>query len=195
MIQPPAFPYHLDAFAPHISRETVERHCAHHAACVRKINACLLGTSHEGKFLEDLIRERVLFNDACHAWNHDFYWSSMKPGGGGRPRGELAELIRLSFGDFARFKERFTSAALRLGQGWVWVVRRPDGNLDVMTTETASPLGADGLTPILVCDVWEHAYYLDHRTRADYVAAWWELVDWDFAERNLLAKFGAVMAL
>lgn len=189
-------PYAADALAPHLTRHTLESHQAHQAHHVQALRAGLAGTHHASKPIEQLIRERVLYNDACQVWNHAFYWSSMRPAGGGAPTGELGELVRLSFGDFERFKQAFRTVASCVTPGWVWVVRRIDGNLDVVRTDAASLLAADGVTPILVCDLWEHAYYLDYQSaRDDYLDAWWRLVDWDFAERNLVQAYGAVISL
>ncbi len=197
MIQLAPLPFAFDALAPHISEEALRMHYEHQEEYVRKINDLLAGTPHERKSVEELIRDRVVYNDACQVWNHDFSWNSMSPRGGGRPRGALGELIRLSFGGFSRFQKKFNYvAAGTFGPGWTWLVRRVDGNLDVMRTDAASIFDAGRFTPVLVCDVWEHAYYLDYRNaRKEYVAAWWELVDWSFAEANLVGRFGAVMTI
>jgi len=188
-IEHPALPYALDALAPHISRETLElHHGKHHAGYVRKLNAAIEGTPHAGKDLETLIAEGVAFNAAAQTWNHGFYWNSMRPGGGGAPSGRIAAAIDASFGSFASFREAFSGvAAGHFASGWAWLARDAAGQLEVVETHDAGTLaGNDALTPLLVCDVWEHAYYVDYRNaRGAYLEAWWNLVNWDFANANL----------
>ncbi|MEZ6186254.1 MAG: Fe-Mn family superoxide dismutase [Planctomycetota bacterium] len=188
-IQQPALPYAFDALAPHLSQETLELHYGkHHAGYVSKLNAAIEGTPHAAKDLETLIRERVAFNNAAQTWNHTFYWNSMSPSGGGAPQGPIAEAIEASFGGFAALQERFNAVAGgHFASGWAWLARNAGGGLEVLDTHDAETLACrDGVTPLLVCDVWEHAYYVDYRNaRGDYVKAWWELVNWDFANANL----------
>ncbi len=186
----PALPYAKDALAPHISAETLEfHHGKHHAGYVNKLNGFVeADPSLAGKSLEELITttEGGVFNNAAQVWNHTFYWNSMSPNGGGEPTGALAEAIARDFGSFAAFKDAFSKAAAgRFGSGWAWLVKDADGKLSVMSTANAGNPLTDGLTPILTCDVWEHAYYIDYRNaRPKYVEAWWNLVNWDFASAN-----------
>ena len=184
----PDLPYALDALAPHISKETLEFHYGkHHAGYVKKVNAAIEGSEHADKDLETLIRDRVAFNAAAQTWNHTFYWNSMRPQGGGAPSGKIAAAIDASFGSFAAFQEQFSAkAAGHFASGWAWLAAR-DGKLEVVDTHDADTLACQaGVTPLLVCDVWEHAYYIDYRNaRGDYLKAWWNLVNWDFANANL----------
>jgi Fe-Mn family superoxide dismutase len=185
----PELPYAMDALQPHISRETLEFHYGkHHNTYVTKLNGLIAGTPHENASLEDIVRnsDGGVFNNAAQIWNHTFYWNSLSPNGGGKPTGPLADAIDQSFGSFEQFKEAFTDKAVTLfGSGWAWLVRKPDGKLDIVQTSNAdTPLTGDD-TPLLTCDVWEHAYYIDYRNaRPGYLAAWWELVNWDFAAVN-----------
>ena len=186
----PELPYTKDALAPHLSAETLEfHHGKHHNAYVTKLNELVAADpTLAGKSLEELIRTTSggPFNQAAQVWNHTFYWNSMKPGGGGEPTGAVLEAINKSFGSFSAFKEKFSAAAAgQFGAGWAWLVK--DGaNLAIVTTSNAGNPLTDGKTPVLTCDVWEHAYYIDYRNaRPKYVEAWWNLVNWDFAAKNL----------
>ncbi len=190
----PDLPYARDALAPHISPDTLDfHHGKHHKAYVDKANELVKGTPLEGEALETIVRaawadqNAALFNNAAQIWNHTFYWRSMKPGGGGRPSGKLAEAIERDFGSFEKFAEAFKAAgAGQFGSGWAWLVAK-DGKLDVRKTPNAeTPLTEDGVTPLLTMDVWEHAYYLDFQNRRpDYMGAFLEhLVNWDFAAEN-----------
>jgi len=186
----PELPYAKDALAPHISAETLEfHHGKHHAAYVAKLNALTEGTDNAGKSLEELIKSTSggLFNQAAQVWNHTFYWHSMSPNGGGAPSGKIADAINEAFGSFDAFKEKFTAeAAGHFGSGWAWLVKDADGKLSITSTHDAGNPMTDGLTPIITCDVWEHAYYVDQRNaRPKYIEAWWNLVNWDFANANL----------
>jgi superoxide dismutase, Fe-Mn family len=186
----PELPYAKDALEPHISKETIEYHYGkHHQAYLNKLNELTEGTANEQKSLEELIKttEGGVFNQAAQVWNHTFYWHSLKPGGGGEPKGALKAAIDNSFGSFADFKTKFSAAAAgQFGSGWAWLVKNPDGSLAIEATSNAgNPLTA-GKKPILTCDVWEHAYYVDYRNaRPKYIEAWWNLVNWDFAAKNL----------
>ncbi|GIX34337.1 MAG: superoxide dismutase [Fe] [Lysobacteraceae bacterium] len=189
-IELPPLPYARDALEPHISAETIDYHYGkHHQAYVTNLNNLIQGTEHEHADLETIIRNSSggLFNNAAQVWNHTFYWNCMKPGGGGEPGGKLAEAIQAAFGSFAAFKEAFTKAAVgTFGSGWAWLVQRPDGSLGIVSTSNAAtPLtGPD--TPLLTCDVWEHAYYIDYRNaRPKYVEAFWNLVNWDFVAARM----------
>jgi Fe-Mn family superoxide dismutase len=186
----PELPYAMDALAPHISKETLEYHYGkHHNTYVTKLNGLIEGTPHEKASLEEIVRnsEGGVFNNAAQVWNHTFYWNSMSPDGGGAPAGALAEAIDKSFGSFDKFKEAFTDKATTLfGSGWAWLVQKPDGSLDIVQTGNAGTPITGSDKPLLTCDVWEHAYYIDYRNaRPNYLAAWWELVNWDFAAKNL----------
>lgn len=186
----PPLPYSKDALAPHISAETLEFHYGkHHQGYLNKLNAAVeQDATLRGKSLEDIVRTAKggLFNNAAQTWNHTFYWSSMSPNGGGEPRGEVAKAIEASFGSFADFKEKFsTAAAGQFGSGWAWVVKNGD-RLAIETTSNADTPIAHGGTPVLTCDVWEHAYYIDYRNdRAKYIQAWWNVINWDFVAENL----------
>lgn len=183
-------PYELNALAPHISAETLEYHYGkHHRAYVANLNTLIASTEFEGLELEEIVRRAKgpIFNNAAQAWNHSFYWNSMSPRGGGEPQGLLADLIVRDFGSLAAFKEAFAkSGATLFGSGWTWLVQRADGTLAIVNTANAeTPLtGTD--RPLLVADVWEHAYYIDYRNaRPKYVESFWNLVNWDFAAGNL----------
>jgi Fe-Mn family superoxide dismutase len=187
----PKLPYAMDALAPHISAETLEfHHGKHHATYVKNLNDLVKGGKFENAPLEQIINEAGpggLFNNAAQHFNHSFYWTSMKPRGGGEPSGKVADGIKKAFGDFAAFKKKFSeTATTHFGSGWAWLVEKSDGALDVVATHDADSPIAHGIKPILTCDVWEHAYYIDYRNqRAKYVEAWWNLVNWDFATANL----------
>ena len=185
-IELPPLPYAKDALAPHISAETLEfHHDKHHQAYVTNTNNLIKGTELEDAPLEEIVKKSSggLFNNAAQVWNHTFYWNSLSPRGGGDPGGKLADAIKRSFGGFAQFKEEFNKIAVgTFGSGWAWLVQRPDGSLGIVSTSNAAtPItGAD--RPLLTCDVWEHAYYIDYRNaRAKYVEAYWNVVNWDFA--------------
>ncbi len=186
----PELPYAMNALEPHISQETLEYHYGkHHAAYVANLNKLIPGTEFENASLEDIIRkaEGGIFNNAAQVWNHSFYWNCLSPNGGGDPSGALADAIAQAFGSVDAFREQFsTSAATNFGSGWTWLVRNADGGLAIVNTSNAGNPLRDGLTPILTCDVWEHAYYIDYRNaRPEYIKHFWELVNWDFAASNL----------
>ncbi len=188
----PALPYAKDALAPHISVETIEYHYGkHHQTYVTNLNNLVPGTEFEGKSLEDIVKTSTggIFNNAAQVWNHTFYWNGLSPNGGGEPTGALADAINATFGSFEKFKEEFTKTAVTtFGSGWAWLVKNADGSLALVSTSNAGcPLTA-GQTPILTCDVWEHAYYIDFRNlRPKYLEAFWALVNWDFANANFAA--------
>jgi Fe-Mn family superoxide dismutase len=190
-IELPALPYDRAALEPHISAETLDyHHGKHHKAYVDNLNRLTEGTAFDGMALEEIVRQAqgAMFDNAAQAWNHGFYWRCLKPNGGGAPDGELADRINAGFGDFARFKDEFGRLAVsNFGSGWTWLVQRADGSLGIVSSPNAvTPLtGSD--TPLLVVDVWEHAYYIDYRNaRAKYVESFWNLVDWDFVASNLV---------
>jgi len=186
----PELPYAKDALAPHISAETLEyHHGKHHKTYVENINKLIEGSPWAGKTLEDIIRgaDGGIFNNGAQVWNHTFYWSCLGPGKGGEPRGKVADAIKQAFGSFADFKDRFSKAAIgQFGSGWAWLIRDGSGKLAIEATGNAGNPLRDGKTPLLTCDVWEHAYYIDYRNaRAKYVESFWNLVDWDFVGKNL----------
>jgi len=187
----PELPYAKDALAPHISAETLEiHHGKHHNAYVVNLNKFVdADPTLQGKTLEEIVRSSKggVFNNAAQVWNHTFYWHSMSPKGGGEPTGAVAAKITESFGSFAAFKEKFSAAAAgQFGSGWAWLVQAADGSLQIVATSNAETPLTQGLKPLLTCDVWEHAYYVDYRNRRpDYIAAWWSLVNWEFANQNL----------
>jgi len=194
--QLPALPYADDALAPHISKNTLGFHYGkHHKAYVDNLNGLVKDKPDLAAMkLEDLIKKVAgdaanapVFNNAAQIWNHTFYWNSMKPKGGGQPTGKLLEMINKSFGDFAKFKESFTTAGkTQFGSGWAWLVLDGD-KLAVTKTGNADTPMAQGKKCLLTMDVWEHAYYLDYQNkRPDYIAAFLDnLVNWDFAAANL----------
>jgi Fe-Mn family superoxide dismutase len=185
----PKLPFEMDALAPHISRETLEFHYGkHHQGYVTKINALVKGTEFEKATLEDIIKKATggIYNNGAQVWNHTFYWNCLKPKGGGKPTGDLAAAIDKSFGSFNDFKEKFTDMAGGLfGSGWAWLIKKSDGSLDVVQGSNASNPLRDGHKPLMTCDVWEHAYYVDYRNaRPKYIEAFWSLVNWDFVAKN-----------
>ena len=191
----PALPYAINALEPHISQETLEYHYGkHHNTYVVKLNGLVEGTDLAEKSLEEIVQTSTggVFNNAAQVWNHTFYWHCLSPNGGGEPTGELADAIVKTFGSFAEFKAKFTDSAINnFGSGWTWLVKTEDGALEIVNTSNAGcPIAEEGLkmTPLLTVDVWEHAYYIDYRNmRPSYMDAFWALVNWDFAAKNLAA--------
>lgn len=186
----PDLPYPLDSLAPHISAETLEfHHGKHHAAYVANLNKLIAGTEFADMGLEDIVLKSsgAVFNNAAQTWNHTFYWNCLSPKGGGEPTGDLAEAIRKTFGGFDKFREAFTANAVgTFGSGWGWLVRNPDGELDLMSTSNAQTPMTSGKQALLTCDVWEHAYYVDYRNaRPKYVEAFWNLVNWEFVAARM----------
>jgi len=190
----PPLPYPENALEPYISSRTVSFHYGkHHQGYVNNLNRLVKGTELDGLSLEEVIREtatngnEAVFNNAAQVWNHSFYWSGMKPGGGGRPTGRVAEALASSFGSFEGFVERFREAAGgRFGSGYAWLVREGD-SLSILDTPNAETPLTLGRKPVLTIDVWEHAYYLDYQNRrGDYVRAFLDhLVNWGFVAENL----------
>lgn len=186
----PPLPYEMNALEPHISRETLEYHYGkHHQTYVTNLNKLITDTEFADLPLEGIIKKASggIFNNAAQVWNHTFYWNSMSPNGGGNPQGAVAEAIDKAFGSFDAFKEKFTNTAVTtFGSGWAWLVKNADGSLDVVSTSNAGNPLTDGKTPLLTCDVWEHAYYIDYRNkRPDYVNNFWSLVNWQFVNEQL----------
>ncbi len=187
----PELPYSKDALEPHISAETIDYHYGkHHQAYVNNLNNLTKGTELESKTLEELIKttEGGLFNNAAQVWNHTFYWNCLAPNGGGAPEGALADAINETFGSFDAFKEAFTKASATLfGSGWAWLVKDAAGKLKIVQKSNAGNPLTDGEIPVLTCDVWEHAYYVDARNaRPAYIETFWKLVNWDYASAQFL---------
>jgi len=194
----PALPYAYDALEPHIDARTMEiHHTKHHQAYVNNLNAALEKAPQlEGKSLDDLmkgingvpeaVRTAVRNNGGGH-WNHSQFWEWMGPKRGGEPTGRLADAIKSSFGDFTKFKEQFAAAAAgRFGSGWAWLVDEGNGKLSITSTPNQDNPLMEGKKAILGLDVWEHAYYLKYQNkRPDYVAAWWNVVNWDAVAKKL----------
>jgi superoxide dismutase, Fe-Mn family len=186
----PDLPFKKDALAPHISAETLEyHHGKHHNAYVTNLNKLLEGKAEASKSLEDVIlsSEGGVFNNAAQVWNHTFYWNCIKPNGGGRPTGDLADAITRDFGSFEKFREEFANAAAtQFGSGWAWLVLEK-GKLAVTKTPNADLPMKHGQKALLTIDVWEHAYYIDFRNaRPKYIDTFLEkLVNWDFVTQNL----------
>lgn len=186
----PQLPWAKDALAPHMSAETIEYHYGkHHLAYINKANELIAGTPNEGKSLEELIMSTsgVLFNQVAQVWNHTFFWHCLSPNGGGAPTGKLGEAIDAQFGSFAKFKEEFSKAAIgQFGSGWAWLSKDGQGKLVIHSTSNAGTPMTEGKTALLTLDVWEHAYYVDHRNaRPKFVETFWNLVNWDFVAKNL----------
>ncbi len=191
----PLLPYAQDALEPYISAKTMSFHYGkHHQAYVDNLNKLVAKTAMASEPLENLVKETSgapdkapIFNNAAQVWNHTFFWQSMKKGGGGAPDGRLLKLINKSFGSFDSFKTNFVSTAVgQFGSGWVWLVQDGD-TLKIVKTANADTPVAHGQTPLLTCDVWEHAYYLDYQNRRkDFVEAFLDhLANWNFAESLL----------
>ncbi|RUO35327.1 superoxide dismutase [Fe] [Aliidiomarina sanyensis] len=186
----PALPYEKNALEPHISAETLEYHYGkHHQTYVDKLNGLVEGSEFAGKSLEEIVKTSSggVFNNAAQVWNHTFYWHCLSPNGGGEPTGALAKAINAKWGSFADFKKAFDTAAVNnFGSSWTWLVKTSDGSLDIVnTSNAATPLTDDNLTPVLTVDLWEHAYYIDYRNaRPKYLESFWKLVNWEFASKN-----------
>ncbi|MCS0633452.1 superoxide dismutase [Fe] [Telluria mixta] len=185
----PPLPYAKDALQPHISAETLEYHYGkHHQAYVTNLNNLIKGTEFENLSLEEIIKKSQggVFNNSAQVWNHTFFWNCMTPNGGGAPTGPVADAINAKWGSFDKFKEEFQKSAVgNFGSGWTWLVKKTDGTVDIVNTSNAgTPLTTDNVA-LLTCDVWEHAYYIDYRNaRPKFVEAWWNVVNWDFVNKN-----------
>lgn len=190
-IELPPLPYEKNALEPNISAETLEfHHGKHHQAYVTNLNNLIKGTEFESASLEDIIKKSSggVFNNAAQTWNHTFYWHSMRsPKKDNAPSGKLADAIDKTFGSFDKFKEEFSKSAVgNFGSGWTWLVQRPDGSLGIVNTSNAATPITGSDKPLFTIDVWEHAYYIDYRNaRPKYVESFWDLVNWDFAAKNL----------
>jgi len=186
----PALPYEKNALEPHISAETLEFHYGkHHATYVTKLNGLVEGTPMADKSLEEIVKtsEGGVFNNAAQIWNHTFYWNSLSPNGGGEPSGALADAVKAKWGSYSDFKAAFNDKAVNnFGSSWTWLVKLADGSLDIVNTSNAgTPITEEGVTPLLTCDLWEHAYYIDYRNvRPNYLEGYWALANWEFASAN-----------
>lgn len=186
----PRLPYDRAALQPHLSAETLDlHHGRHQRAYIDAVNARIEGTELADLPLEDIVRQSQgsLFDAAAQAWNHAFYFQCLHPRGGGDPKDRLGELVTRHFGDVRRLREEFERAALGLfGSGWVWLVQHPTGALVIQSTRNAGTPLTGHSTPLLACDVWEHAYYTDYQNeRARYLEAFWKVVNWDFVAAQL----------
>ncbi len=185
-------PYSKNALSPYISEETMDFHHGKHLQTyVNNTNNLIAGTDFEGLSIEEIIvnaKQGPLFNNAAQVWNHNFFFECMTPNSNGKPSGELQTAIDCAFGSFDAFKDKFAkTAAGQFGSGWAWLVKKSDGNLDVVSYSNAlTPLLEDDKKPLLVIDVWEHAYYVDYRNaRPKFIDAFFEVINWDFVAKNL----------
>lgn len=185
-------PYSKNALAPYISEETMDFHHGKHLQTyVNNTNNLIAGTEFEGASIEEIIvksKQGPLFNNAAQVWNHNFFFECMTPNSAGKPTGELMTAIDSAFGSFEGFKDKFAkTAAGQFGSGWAWLVKKSDGNLDVVSYSNAlTPLLEDDKKPLLVIDVWEHAYYVDYRNaRPKFIDAFFEVINWDFVANQL----------
>ncbi|MFP4023128.1 MAG: superoxide dismutase [Thiohalospira sp.] len=180
----PQLPYKYNALEPVISKQTLKfHHDKHHAAYVNNLNNLIKGTEFENADIVEIIMKSKggIFNNAAQVWNHTFYFEQFGTNKEGEPKGQLMDAINATYGSFDEFKENFSTAAKTLfGSGWAWLVKKTNGSLDIVQTSNAANPLTDGLIPILTCDVWEHAYYLDYQNkRPDYIEGFWKIIDWD----------------
>jgi len=189
----PDLPYPYEALEPQMSSETLMlHHDKHHATYVQKLNGLIEGTEYEDMPLVEIAAKASggIFNNGAQAWNHAFFWHCLSPNGGGDPGGELGAAIERDFGSVDAMREKFSEALTTLfGSGWVWLAKSPDGQLVIEAHGNAGNPLAEGKLPLLTCDMWEHAYYVDYRNeKKKYVESFWKLVNWDFAAENLERK-------
>ncbi|HSN50117.1 MAG TPA: superoxide dismutase [Bacteroidales bacterium] len=185
----PKLPYKLNALVPYISEETLDFHYGkHHQTYVNNLNGLVPGTEFENASLESIIKkaEGGIYNNAAQVWNHTFYFESFALDGRKIPSGVLADAINSSFGSFDGFKDQFNKAAATLfGAGWAWIVKNDDGSLQIIQESNAGNPLRKGLKPIMTCDVWEHAYYIDYRNRRpEYIKSFWEVLDWELVAKR-----------
>jgi Fe-Mn family superoxide dismutase len=180
----------MDALQPHLSRETLEYHYGkHHKAYIDNLNKLQQGTEFESMPLEDIVRKSSggIYNNAAQTWNHTFFWNCMKPQGGGEPKGKLADAIKAKWGSVAAFNEAFAKSANgNFGSGWTWLVKKPDGSVDIVNMGAAGTPLTTADKPLMTIDVWEHAYYIDYRNqRPKFTETFCKsLINWDFAASN-----------
>ncbi|MGI9549370.1 MAG: superoxide dismutase [Bdellovibrionales bacterium] len=185
----PELPYSKSSLSPHISEETLEFHYGkHHKSYVDKLNGQIEESEFKHASLEEIVKnsKAAIFNNAAQIWNHTFYWNSLSPKGGGSPDKNLNQVLEKSFGSVDQFKKEFTQAALsQFGSGWAWLIKESDSLKIIKTSNADTPL-AHSQKALLTCDVWEHAYYIDYRNaRNKYLDAFWNLINWDFINKNL----------
>ena len=191
MIELPKLPYKRDALEPHISQQTIDFHYGqHHATYVKNLNNLIENSQYESMSLEEIIKksEGSIFNNAAQVWNHTFYWHCMTPEENTAPQALLLKYIEHDFGSFENLKQQFIKQAATLfGSGWQWLVCDKHGKLSLMQTSNAdTPIKHDDMTPLLTCDVWEHAYYLDQQNlRLAYLNEFWQIINWRFVEKRL----------
>lgn len=190
MFELPKLPYAMDALAPHISSETLEFHYGkHHQTYVNNLNGLVEGTEFADMSLEEIVKNSSgwMFNNAAQIYNHTFYWNSLAPQAGGTPTGKVLSALEDAFENFENFKTIFSkSATTNFGSGWTWLVQNPDGNFDIINTDDADTVITWDTIPLMVIDVWEHAYYIDYRNaRPKYIENFWNLVNWEFVEKNM----------
>lgn len=195
-IELPALPYGKDALAPHMSEETLEFHYGkHHKKYVDTTNKLIQGTEFENAELEDIVLQSTgeLFNNAAQVWNHNFFWQCLSPDGAREPHGALKHELEKSFGSIEEFQKKFAEAAVKqFGSGWAWLVKNQNGKLEITTTSNAENPLSKGQQPLLTCDVWEHAYYIDYRNeRPKFLEAFWKLANWEFVDAQLGKPFSA----
>jgi len=200
----PELPYPPDALEPYISRETMDYHYGrHHRAYIDKLNELVKGTDLEHAELEAVVRatrpapgeSNPTFNNAAQAWNHAFYWQCLTPGAS-IPGAVVSEAVNARFGSVEGLRRQFSRMALdTFGSGWTWLVGGADGGLEIVSTSNADTPLTEGAVPLLACDVWEHAYYIDYRNaRAEYLTGFWNIVNWNFVEANLRRLLAARQA-
>ena len=187
----PTLPYELNALEPYISKETLEYHYGkHHQTYVNNLNKLILNTEFDDKPLEYIVQNSTggIFNNAAQVWSHNFYWNCLSANSGAQTKvsDTLQAVIKKKFGSLAAFQEQFTQVALTtFGSGWVWLVKTPTGDLELLSTSNAASPLTTANKALLTCDVWEHAYYIDYRNaRLKYLEAFWQVVNWDFVEQN-----------
>ncbi len=190
----PELPYDLGALAPFVSEEQMSFHYGkHHAAYFTNLNGLVDGKPESEQSLREVVlaSQGPVFNNSAQAWNHSFFWHCLDTGGGGAPKGAVKELIERDFGGFDKFKEDFSTAAAKLfGSGWAWLAADASGKLEIMPLSNADTPLKHGKEPILTLDVWEHAYYIDYRNaRPKFIEGFWDVVNWDFVNKNLTAPF------
>lgn len=190
----PELPFDKGALSPIITEETFDyHHGKHHASYVNNLKQLIKDTELENASVEEIIRNSFseknvgLFNNAAQHWNHSFFWNCLSPNGGGIPTGKVSALIDRDFGSFEKFREKFSTTAVKLfGAGWAWLAQNEQGNLEILAMKDAYTPLVENKKPILTIDVWEHAYYIDYRNaRPKFVESFWDIVNWDFANQNL----------
>jgi Fe-Mn family superoxide dismutase len=186
----PKLPYEMNALEPFISSETLDFHyLKHHATYVNNVNKLVVGTAFENASLEEIIKKADggIFNNGAQVWNHTFYWNCLSPNVGQEPTGALLNAIKSDFGSLEAFKEKFSNAAATLfGSGWAWLVKGKNGKLEIVQESNAGNPLRGGIEPIMTCDVWEHAYYIDKRNRRPaYIEDFWKLLDWEKVGKRL----------